>query len=161
MGMQAVGLLLKLGYQRVSHYPGGLEEWERRGGRFAAQDPGEPRRASPTLPERLARRRKDVFLAAIDRIEGLSMGQLVALWGGLILLCAAFYWVATFSDAHGLHAGGRPVPSGAPALLTALYFSIVTATSVGYGDVVPVGLSRVLAVLQATSELLVFGALVS
>src|SRR5262249_15067901 len=42
-----------------------------------------------------------------------------------------------------------------------LYFSFVTATSVGFGDVVPVGLARVLAVTESAVTLIIFGCLVS
>src|SRR6202043_3180782 len=43
----------------------------------------------------------------------------------------------------------------------ALYFSFVTATSVGYGDVVPVGVARGIAVAEAVAALLIFGAVVA
>src|SRR5437588_11621844 len=43
----------------------------------------------------------------------------------------------------------------------ALYFSAVTATSVGYGDIVPTGIARVLAIAESMGGLVLFGMLVS
>jgi hypothetical protein len=42
-----------------------------------------------------------------------------------------------------------------------LYFSAVTATSVGYGDIVPTGVARVLAIGEGISGLILFGCVVS
>jgi len=61
----------------------------------------------------------------------------------------------------GLTEGGAPVGSGWGGLLTAVYFSFITATSVGYGDVLPVGATRILAVAEAIGGLLIFGLLIA
>ena len=45
--------------------------------------------------------------------------------------------------------------------LAALYFSAVTATSVGYGDIVPVGIARVVAIGEGIAGLILFGCVVS
>ena len=44
-----------------------------------------------------------------------------------------------------------------PDLATALYFSMVTFTSVGYGDIVLTGSWRMLASLQAANGVIIFG----
>jgi hypothetical protein len=46
-------------------------------------------------------------------------------------------------------------------LLSAIYFSFVTALSIGYGDVVPVGLMRILAIVEGAGALLIFGCVIS
>lgn len=46
-------------------------------------------------------------------------------------------------------------------LSNALYFSVITATSVGYGDIVPLGFAKIFASVQAAISLLVFTVLVS
>jgi hypothetical protein len=46
-------------------------------------------------------------------------------------------------------------------LATALYFSFVTALSIGYGDVVPAGAVRLLAIVEGAAALLIFGIVIS
>lgn len=45
--------------------------------------------------------------------------------------------------------------------LESLYFSIITATSVGYGDIVPMGFSKLLAIVHSILALLVFAIFVT
>ena len=76
-------------------------------------------------------------------------------------MCGATYWVSDLLGAHPLLDGAAPLSRGIDGLLTAIYFSFTTATSVGYGDVLPRGGARVLAIIEAVGGLLVFGAIVS
>jgi hypothetical protein len=46
-------------------------------------------------------------------------------------------------------------------LLEAIYFSFVTGLSIGFGDIVPNGILRLLAVVEGAACLLVFGAIIS
>ena len=57
--------------------------------------------------------------------------------------------------------GGAPVGGGLRGLVTAIYFSFVTTSSVGYGDVLPLGMARMFAVFEAVAGLLIFGAVVA
>jgi len=93
--------------------------------------------------------------------ERQSTVQLFLAWVGMILLCGIVYWLASLSRHHGLVANGAVIEENLRGLGTALYFSFVTATSVGYGDVVPVGAVRILAIAEAVTELLLFGAVVA
>jgi hypothetical protein len=71
------------------------------------------------------------------------------------------YWVAAAGLGGGLKAGNGTVQSDLPGLGTAFYFSFVTALSIGYGDVIPVGALRILAVIEGIAGLLVFGCVIS
>lgn len=51
----------------------------------------------------------------------------------------------------------NPAIKALPDLETALYFSMVTFTSVGYGDIVLTGSWRILASLQAANGVIIFG----
>lgn len=70
---------------------------------------------------------------------------------GVVLVCAVLYFL------FGVRADNTVVvlkPEAGPAqnaldLLTCIYFSIVTFTTVGFGDVVPVGVSRAVAAIEA------------
>src|SRR5262245_33115495 len=97
----------------------------------------------------------------LDVIERQSTSQLFLAYLAMIVLCGGVYWLAGLSPHHGLSAGGIPVEMNLTGLATAIYFSFVTATSVGYGDVVPVGAVRALAIAEAVAGLLIFGAVVA
>ncbi len=79
----------------------------------------------------------------------------------MVIASGMLYWLGNFIDSHGLVENGEPIGTGFKGWLTAIYFSFVTATSVGYGDVQPQGLARVFAVIEAVSGLLIFGAVVA
>jgi len=90
-----------------------------------------------------------------------SIGGLLGMWLLINLGCGVAYWIIGFLPGHGLREAGQPMGHGAAALLEAVYFSFVTGLSIGFGDIVPVGFVRVLAVLQGGTCLLVFGAIIS
>jgi rhodanese-related sulfurtransferase len=166
---QAARLLRELGYSKVRHYHGGLTEWteagealERSGGertpetlRPIAISPREPLRFEPGA----AWRRWSAAL--LDLVERWSTGRLFGVWLAIVLLSGCVYWLLGLLGVSSLTEGGAPVGGGLRALVTAIYFSFVTTSSVGYGDVLPLGLARLLAVFEAVAGLLIFGALVA
>jgi len=88
----------------------------------------------------------------IDTLAERTVGDLFWLWVAIVTICGLAYWLMALAGAGSLSANG---------LLTALYFSAVTATSVGYGDVVPTGAARVLAIGESVAGLILFGCVVS
>jgi hypothetical protein len=60
-----------------------------------------------------------------------------------------------------LTSGSQPLHADLRGLVSAIYFSAVTATSVGYGDIVPHGVARILAVGEGVAGLILFGCVVS
>ncbi len=117
------------------------------------------RRAASGLPG--AGHRADRWSDALDRVVGLPAQALIGLWLGIILAFGLLYWVPAVFGRVTLTAAGEPVPGTLHGLWTALYFSFVTGLSVGYGDVVPVGLARVPAIFEGAADLLLFGFVVS
>jgi len=99
--------------------------------------------------------------AFLDAVDSLSTGRLFLLWLGMILACGAAYWICDLLGARPLMDGAAPLSRGIDGLFSAIYFSFTTATSVGYGDVLPRGGARVLAIAEAVGGLLIFGAIVS
>lgn len=153
-------LLREMGYTNVDHFAGGIQAWQEAGlpierGQDAAIEPSHVKHAPDTPPQR------DRGRVLVDLFERRSTAELVVLWFSTIAGCALLYWVLSAAAIGGLREGTRLIEGGAGGLLTALYFSFVTATSVGFGDVVPLGAVRAVAIVEAVLGLLVFGAVVS
>jgi hypothetical protein len=158
----------------VRDYRGGIADWIDAGEptEAATEEPvatapvgGPPLSISPTGeigrgPARVSRmRRFDNSL--LDLIQQRSTIQLFMVWIAMILASGAAYWLGALMGEHGLVEAGAPVAADFRGFLSALYFSFVTATSIGYGDIVPVGFARVVAVAEAITALLIFGAVVA
>lgn len=72
--------------------------------------------------------------------------------------------IFTFAWVHhqiGLMDVSGPVPRATNDLGDAVYFSIVTSTTLGYGDFIPLGAGRQIAALQAMVGYLILGIIVS
>jgi potassium channel LctB len=98
------------------------------------------------------------MMSLLDRT---SFSVLGLVWFALVLGFSLMYWIWGLWGSACLIDGGKPCNGGIESLGTALYFSFITATSVGFGDVVPVGAARLLAVIEGGMALLIFGVLVS
>lgn len=160
--MQAVGLLDELGYTNVRHYPGGLAEWfadarptplrsSRAETALSGQSSGEPRRAAAS----------SISARFVDVLADRSVGDLFRLWVVVVLVWGAVYWAMSWWPGGALIRNDQPLGSDAFGALAAMYFSAVTATSIGYGDIVPIGAARVLAIGEGIAGLILFGCVVS
>jgi hypothetical protein len=166
-----VRLLRELGYTNVAHYPGGLTEWfaqeaiAQHALAHAAPSHAAPSHSAPSHPApriSLSRARSSLSTRFIDALADRSVGALFVLWIQIVLGCGLVYWLLAWASPHfALLSGGQPVVEGWRGILPALYFSAVTATSIGYGDIVPVGAARVLAVIEGIAGLILFGCVVS
>jgi hypothetical protein len=153
-----VRLLQELGYADVAHFEGGLHEWQEAGLPVETNRP-EALPAHP-LPSR-SRTNGERGRRLIEVFERYSTTDLVLFWAGTIVACAVIYWMSSTMALGGLREGDHAIDARGRGFLTALYFSFVTATSVGFGDVVPLGPVRAIAIAEAVIGLLVFGAVVS
>ncbi len=177
MSERAVALLRQLGYRNVRDYAGGLEDWVRSGEALETSPANSAQRGPLAvsiapglqiaadgeigrLPARLAQNRRWSD-SAVEFAEHLSTLQLFLLWISMIAACGLGFWIGAVVGEHGLIEAGKPVGSDLAGLASALYFSFVTATSVGYGDIVPVGAARAIAIAEAITALLIFGAVVA
>jgi hypothetical protein len=166
-----------MGYTNVRHYHGGIADWKEAGlpieSAPAIGQPSllaEPQSTAQSLLSQAARTRpqqptisrsRQWGNALLDLIESLSPTQIFFVWLGMVVLCGLLYWLTGFSRRPGLVDSGRPIAGTLDGLLSALYFSFVTTTSVGYGDVLPLGPVRILSIFEAVTGLLIFGALVA
>ena len=97
----------------------------------------------------------------LDALGERSVASLIRLWLWMILSFGGIYWLAGVFMGHGIREAGEPIASDLGGLLTAIYFSFVTALSIGYGDVVPVGAFRAVAIAEGAAGLLIFGVVIS
>lgn len=98
-------------------------------------------------------------LNILSKLTGATYPELFMVWIVINVAFAAMYLALNVA-----------APEHGPTLPTAItmqerlfesfYFSVVTATSTGYGDILPMGFSKVLAMIQCTMALLVFAVLV-
>jgi hypothetical protein len=153
-----VSLLRELGYTDVSHYPGGLSEW------LAADEPESESESAvvPSGPVTKPRPSRVRRLGVIDSLADRSVESLFKLWLEIVIGCGLAYWLlAEVTPRFALRTSTGPIAQGLRGLLPALYFSAVTATSIGYGDIVPSSVARVLAVCEGIAGLILFGCVVS
>jgi potassium channel LctB len=146
----------------VRHYPGGLAEW------FASQPPnlGHDRVARVVAAPRSIGRAHAFSPATlsnrfIDALSERPVGVLFRWWLAIVIACGVVFWLISYAGLP-LMSGGTPVASDPlHGLVTAIYFSAVTATSIGYGDIVPIGAARLLAIAEGAAGLIIFGCVVS
>ncbi|HXI27199.1 MAG TPA: hypothetical protein VNG89_02210, partial [Vicinamibacterales bacterium] len=69
----------------------------------------------------------------IDALADRSVAELFTLWFAIVATCGVAYWLLLAVAPSSLSAGGSAIAADLKGLLSALYFSAVTATSVGYG----------------------------
>lgn len=154
-----MGLLTEMGYTKVDDFTGGMQVWQEAA--MPLETAEETAIEQPVVTPTPPAVKRDRGRALVDLFERRSTADLVILWFGTIVTCALLYWLLSATAIGGLREGSRPIAGGIRGLLTALYFSFVTATSVGFGDVTPLGPIRALAIAEAVVGLLVFGAVVS
>ena len=143
----------------MRHYPGGLLEWNEHEASRSAPEPAASQRERLVQPS--TRAAGNVSARFLDALGDRSVGALFRLWVEIVLLCGVAYWGLGWLDRASLATNGSPVGTGVHGLLAALYFSAVTATSVGYGDIVPTGAARLLAIVESAGGLILFGCVVS
>lgn len=93
------------------------------------------------------RRNRSLLTRTLHRVTAMSYETLACGWIATILLFGALYLVLSALPGQGI----APLPYEPlwRRIADSLYFSIVTATTVGYGDITPLGVSKILAGLEA------------
>lgn len=152
-----MGLLAQLGYRNLRHYRGGMAEWVESGQALERTRLND----AVMVPRPVAAAATETRLSWLEKVASLSLNRLISVWFGMILLFGGIYWAAGFSMGWGLQAGITKVGADANGFATAIYFSFVTALSIGYGDVVPLGAMRLLAIAEGIAGLLLFGCVIS
>lgn len=100
-------------------------------------------------PIRAALRRLLFFL-----IENVSVTCYIICFISTVTLSGIIYYFLT-PTCHGIGNNGLPIEN--LSFLNAMYFSIVTVSSLGYGDMHPMGISKTLACLEVLFGLILMG----
>jgi len=94
-----------------------------------------------------------LFSKAVDMFCGYGERpfRVVLFSAALVLGCAFLYFFTGINDQTGIIAfdAGAGLAENVLTFLNMLYFSVVTFTTLGYGDMSPVGISRVIAASEA------------
>jgi potassium channel LctB len=146
-----------LGYTNVRHYVGGMADWLDRRCPVEKSESTTVAAAPPVSARFIAAR----HLSWLEIVANWPLRRLIGLWLGMIIVFGVGYWLAGIGMGWGLQVGGAAVKPDLEGLGTAIYFSFVTALSIGYGDVVPLGGLRILAVIEGIAGLLIFGCVIS
>ncbi len=96
----------------------------------------------------------------VERFISVSYQDLFLLWLALVAAFGFIYFLlSAFTESHGL----AHIEAFDPAdkFFSSLYFSVVTATSVGYGDIAPLGISKLFASIQSIMSLFLSAILVT
>jgi hypothetical protein len=102
---------------------------------------------------------KDRLITFLDR---LSFFQTFLLWLCVILLFAGIYFVLSWGFSNSLMYRNEVIEPNATGLLNSIYFSFITATTLGYGDIAPVGaFSKLFAAGEVVIGLIIWGLVIS
>ena len=89
-------------------------------------------------------------------LDRLSLLQVIGLWLTGIILFGILYFALTFTN-HPLIYNNEPLTKDVNGLGNSLYFSFVTAMTIGYNDIAPTGYSRFAVVIEAIFSIAAFG----
>jgi potassium channel LctB len=90
---------------------------------------------------------RPIGLHTLERMSRQSYSELLSVWFAINFMFAMYYFLLTMLfPAHGISL--NPEWPTFYKLLDSLYFSIITATTTGYGDIVPLGFSKLIAAIQ-------------
>jgi hypothetical protein len=93
-------------------------------------------------------------------IDALDFKKIFILWIAYIFaFSAVFFFLDVYHPEHGLK--NVDIGYDAVSFLNAVYFSFVCATSTGFGDITPIGISRTVAIIEVIGGMIIFGLVIS
>lgn len=98
----------------------------------------------------------------VDRfIRKVDFDLIILFYFLFILAFGSVFFLLSFTDEQGIYNGSAKISNELTGFLDAIYFSFVTSTSLGYGDIRPLGVSRIFSVIEVVLSLFIFGIAVS
>jgi hypothetical protein len=93
-------------------------------------------------------------------LDRLSLVQVVGVWFVGIILFGAVYFAFTFTN-HPLTYQSEPLTHDVNGFGNSMYFSFVTAMTIGYSDMIPTGYSRLAVILEAIFSVAALGVFIA
>lgn len=104
---------------------------------------------------------QSVTAKVLAKLTSMSYSSLFLLWIGMALgFSLAYFILSSIAPSHAPTQIATD-PTLKMMLLDSIYYSIITATSTGYGDITPQGFSKILACVQSILALFVFAVFVT
>ena len=94
----------------------------------------------------------------VTRVEKISILGYIIRFAGAVIGFGLLYYLLT-QYGHGIGRDNEALDNA--TFLTGMYFSIVTISSLGYGDMHPMGISKVLACLEVLFGLVMIGVMIA
>jgi len=89
-------------------------------------------------------------------IDRLTLLQIIGLWIISIILFGMIYFAFTFTN-HPITNHNEPLTKDVIGFGNSMYFSFITAMTIGYNDLVPVGYSKLFVVIEAILSVAILG----
>jgi len=109
--------------------------------------------------KKVKERSNDHLVKFLDRI---SFSQTFLLWLTVIIIFAGIYFLLSMSFHNSLMYRNEVIESNVMGLINSVYFSFITATTLGYGDIAPIGIiSKFFAAMEVVIGLIIWGVVIS
>lgn len=108
----------------------------------------------------MPRRRQHKHRISIATVTTVSYNKLLWLWCFIVVSSAFVYLLlGRYVPEHGIKLieGGTLFEN----IMTSLYFSVVTATTIGYGDIIPQGFSRLIVMAESIVSLFLWAVFIA
>jgi hypothetical protein len=89
--------------------------------------------------------------------ERLSFMRILSLWLITVIVFSFAFYGLSFTQNQHLIYRGEPIGNDVFGFGNSVYFSFITATTIGYGDIAPTGLAKVFAIIEAMASIILFG----
>ncbi len=100
--------------------------------------------------------------ALVRFLDRLTFIQTFVLWLFIIIFFAGIYFLLSHWHGNSLMYRNEVIEPNATGLLNSVYFSFITATTLGYGDIAPTGpISKFFAALEVIVGLIIWGVVIS
>jgi hypothetical protein len=111
------------------------------------------------MNEKIKEKPRERIITFLDKI---SFSQTFLIWLLVILLFAGIYFSLAWGFNNSLMYRNEAIEPNGVGLLNSVYFSFITATTLGYGDIAPVGaISKIFAAAEVVIGLILWGLVIS